>query len=307
MTVTTRRRAAGGLAAALLLAGAATGSVTASAEDAPQSTATLSSATPSGSTLRVTGTAALVPLAPVQVSTDAAGDAPVPGADLVSASITALGDGTTAFELGIGNFAPAAGSPPAVLHHNWGFSVTRGTTVQTFVLKAVNRGAVIASGLDGSSAPDAPSFALQTCTPDPQTGQNTCTSQYLAGEVTADAVRFLVPTASLQGPGATVAAAGQGFNTSYGASDVLWTTNGLGGDTMAGGAAFTMPTAEVRLGLAPAGTPVDAVALTDAKDLTGTAFSTTLPRPAAGSYVLVAQACHGDTCGPRTSRAVTVS
>lgn len=224
----------------------------------------------------------------------------------MSAAIEPLGGGKTAFVLGIGNLLPApVGSAPAVLHHNWGFTVQSGTSSTDLVLKAVNRGAVIATTA-GRSATD-PSFAVQTCSADPQTGQNTCTSQYVEGQYTATGVRFVLDNAAAKlVSGAVVFPSGQGINVSPGASDVLWFTNGAGGDVM-GAEDFVVPRGVVEVGVAPAGTPLEDVVLDAVRDAPGGAVTVSLPRPAAGSYVVVARACHGEQCGPLTSRPVTVS
>lgn len=297
-------RCAAALGASVLVAAAAA----AGAADAPVTTLTLGGVSSSATGITVAGTAAMAALPATEVGKDAAGDGALPGTDLTTASIVPLGGGKIAFDLGIGNLAPGVGSAPAVTHHNWEFSAASpdGETATTLSLKAINRGGVIAASSGGAA--DQPVFSLNSCEPDPQTGQNTCTATYVDGAYTATGVRFLLENTAVSAlSGWTISPTGQGINVSPGASDALWFTNGAGGDTM-GAEEFVVPTSVVRVGVAPAGTSLDEVALTTSKDVPGTAFNLKLPRPTTpGSYVVVAQACHADVCSPRTAKTVTVS
>ncbi len=303
MTRITTARAAGALGLAVLLASAG-----ASGAADGTSTATLGALTSTASTsvVKVVGTADLQALPAVEVGKDAAGDSRAPGTDLVGASITQLGGGVSAFDLKIANMAPTVGSLPAVLHHNWDFEVVNGSTVTALALKAINRGAVIASALEGGSV-DAASFALQTCTADEQTGQNTCTSEYIDGSYSDTGVRFLVDNARIGLVGGSSVVPGEnGINVSVGASDVIWFTNGSGGDTMAA-SKYVAPQAVVELGIAPAGTPVEDVVLSTVAPVKGKAFTANLPKGTPGeTAVVVARACHDGLCGPLASKSVLI-
>lgn len=294
-----------GLAAATsaaLLAGVAV----AAAEEAPASTATIASAISQASGLKITGSAALAALEATKVAEDASGDSRIPGTDIVGGTIQALGGGVTRFTMEIGNMGPGGVSVPGVVHHSWDLSVVTGAKGSDVTLKAINGGAVIYGALEGGS-PEAPSFAVQNCAPDPQTGQNTCTSTYISGAFTAAGVTFDVPNTliGLQ-TGSLVYAGEYGMFTNLGASDVIWFSGPNGTESVLH-ANYAVPAGDVLVGLAPAGTPVEEVELTTTVPVKGTAYTTTLPKPAAGDYVVVAQACHGGVCGPLTSKAVTVS
>ncbi len=297
-TATTVRCAAVVGALALVTLAGASGADTTSA-----TTLTLGTPAVSSSGVNVSGNAMMAALPATQVGKDAAGDGRLPGTDLTGASITPLGGGRIAFDLAIANMPPTVGSAPAVTHHNWEFAATSpdGESSTTLSLKAINGGAVIAGAVN------TPSFSLNTCTPDPQTGQNTCTASYIDGAYSATGVRFLLDNAAISAfSGWSITPTGQGINVSPGASDVLWFTNGTGGDTM-GADEFLVPDAVVKVGIAPAGTAPADVPLARTVDVPGSSWSTKLARPAvAGDYVVVAQACHGDVCSPLVSKAVKV-
>jgi hypothetical protein len=295
-----------GLAAATsaaLLAGVAV----AAAEEPPAaaSTATITSAVSQASGLRVTGSAALAALEAVDVAEDAAGDSRVPGTDIVGGTIQALGGGKTRFTMEIANMGPGGVTAPGVLHHSWDLSVVTGTNGSDVTLKAINGGAVTYSALEGAG-PETPSFAVQNCAPDPQTGQSTCTSTYITGAYSDAGVAFDVPNTliGLQ-TGSVVFAGENGMFSNFGASDVIWLSGPTGTEAVSH-ADYDVPAGDVRIGVAPAGTPLEEVVLTSTVPVKGTAYSVTLPKPAPGDYVVVVQACHGGTCGPLTSKAAKV-
>jgi len=287
--------------AATLLAG-----VAATAAQDPVSTVSSLAVTSSATGIKVSGNAALAALEAVTVAEDPSGDSPLPGTDIVGGSITALGGGVTRFTMEIANMGPGGVTPPAVLHHSWDLSVVNGDKRTEVALKAINGGAVIGGSLGGGS-PEAPSFAVQNCAPDPQTGSNTCTSTYIDGAYSAAGVSFDVPNTliGLQS-GSRVISGENGLYTNVGASDVIW-LSGPNGTEGVQHAEYVVPAGDVKIGLAPAGTAVDDVALTTTAPVKGKAYAATLPKPAAGSYVVVAQACHGGVCGPKVSKALTVS
>lgn len=297
------RTARAGLAAATvatLLAGVAV----AGAEEDPASAATITSVQSLSSGLRVTGSAALAALAPVTVAEDAAGDSPLPGTDIVGGEITALGGGVTRFSMLIDNMGPGGASLPGVIHHSWDLSVVNGEKVTDVTLKGINRGAVLASAEGGSL--DQASFAVQTCSADASTGQNTCTSTYVTGAFTDAGVDIDVPNTliGLQS-GSLVLPGENAMYTNIGFSDALW-FSGPNGTESVTHADYVAPVGEVKLGVAPAGTPVEDVVLDSSAVVKGTAWTTTLAKPEPGDYVVVAQACHAGVCGDKVSKAATV-
>lgn len=295
-TATTVRCAAALGAAALVALAAGAGAA------GTATTVTLGTVSGKATGITVTGGADMAALPGTVVGNDAAGDANLPGTDLTTATITPLGGGKIAFELGLGNLAPTVGSAPAVTHQNWEFTAASpdGEQAVTLSLKAIKGGAVNAGKVAD------PSFSLNTCSPDPQTGQNTCTPSYVDGEYTDKGVRFLLDKSAVSAySGWSINPSGQGINVSPGASDLLWFTNGAGGDTMAA-QEYVVPQSVVRVGVAKAGTALGDVDLSTVVDVPGTTWRTTLPPVPAGSYVIVAQACHGDVCSPRTSKPFVV-
>ena len=287
--------------AATLLAGVAA----TAAQDTGSTVTGLAVANQAGG-LKVSGTAALAALEAVTIAEDPSGDSQLPGTDIVGGSITALGGGVTRFTMDIANMGPGGATVPAVVHHSWDLSVANGDKVTDVALKAINGGAVIAGSLDGGS-PEAPSFAVQNCAPDPQTGSNTCTSTYVEGAYTVEGVSFDVPNTliGLQS-GSKIFSGENGMYTNFGASDVIW-LSGPNGTEGVQHAEYVAPAGDVKIGIAPAGTAVDDVALTTTVPVKGKAYTATLAKPTAGSYVVVAQACHGGVCGPKVSKAHTVS
>lgn len=62
---------------------------------------------------------------------------------------------------------------------------------------------------------------------------------------------------------------------------------------------YAIPKQEVRLGLTPAGTPVEQVGFGTASTLSGSSFTGSLTAPGPGTYDLWARACFGTSCGTR--------
>lgn len=285
--------------AATLLAGVAA----ATAEEAPASTVSTLATAVSSTGLKVSGNALLAPLAGTVVAQDAAGDSRLPGTDIVGGTITAAGAGVTRFTMAIGNMGPGATSLPAVMHHTWGFAVVNGDRAAEFSLQALNGGAVQATVLEGATPAD-DVFQLVTCPPDDNTA---CTSTPLTGAITDQGVSFDVPNTAVGiATGSLITSAGNGLQTNLAASDLAWLNGPIGTEAVAP-EDLAVPAGDVKVGVAPAGTAVEDVALTTTAPVKGKAYTVTLPRPAAGQHVVVVQACHGGVCGPRTSKVVTVS
>jgi hypothetical protein len=179
---------------------------------------------------------------PFVVATDA-GDVSVPAADIGELRITA-GVADVVFEMEIANALPAGpGAVPGVLHYIWEFAVGG----QESQLRALNTDAQALS-------PGEWSYTLETCAPDPQTGQGTCSGAAVQGSYADGVLTFVVPRAGmgLDG-GETIRGGTGGAYVSYGAAGVVW---GAGGVLLADQAmpkTFTMPDLEVAVAALGAG------------------------------------------------------
>jgi len=270
-----------------------------------------------GSSIAVSGKATFAPGLKVKVTEDGAGDhtlTQVPadsGTDLLSASITAVSPRKLDFELEIGDLPE--GGMDEIINYNWPMMAGE----SSFDLNAHSQatGAELTCGVvfacTGGNV-GGTRFSLNVCAPDPNTGQETCAVSPLTGEITATSVIWHATTAevpALAGGDLTIGPDGN-IAASLSASGITWYTNGNGGDTMGGDLDFFFPSGKVSFGIAPAGTDVDAVALTSTVKASASSgnFTGSLAKPAAGSYILVAQACFGTgNCSARLSSPVSVA
>jgi hypothetical protein len=269
-----------------------------------------------GSAIAVSGKATFAPGLKAKVAEDAADDhalTAIPadsGTDLLSASITAVSPKALDFELEIGDLPE--GGMDEIINYNW--PLTIGTSTIELNAHSAATGAELTCGViflcDGGNVGQ-PRFAVNVCAINPDTGQNTCAVTAVPGEITANSLIWHVNTSQASGlSGGDVELETGQVAASLSASGVTWYTNGNLGDLMAGESLFAFPAPNVSFGIAPAGTNVDAVALTSTVKANATSgnFSGSLSKPAAGSYILVAQACFGeDNCSARNSTPVTVA
>jgi len=260
----------------------------------------------SGSVVSVTGSATFVDV-PVTLATDPSGDSSLPaglGTDLVSASI-ARPDPTKSqltFTLGIGDPHATLFTIPEVVHYSYFFAVGEQGWL---LLAARNAAANAASG----GQPSGPMFRLDRFNAD-----GTCCA--IVGQVPgtmADGKVTFTTTFGQLGltPGSIVQAHPVGtraIQVQLGASGASRQNNAQPDFMYIDENTYTVPSATVQVGIAPAGTPEDAVPLQAAAAVTVStgAFSGALASPGPGSYVVVAKACYGpDNCG-LSSAALTI-
>lgn len=263
------------------------------------------------SDLTVTGKGVFTGTA-TEVGTDPTGDGTLPGTDLVSATITQVSQSQLRFELGVADLPPGIGGTPEVVNYNWPLQVVRGSLVSEVSLQAwrSSTAADLLCGVifacPGQEPGGNPRFTVNTCAPDPNTGQNLCSAVGVDGEFTEDGLAWILPAGAVNaGPGAVLHPAGS-IAASYGGSGLTWNTAGTGGDTMFSDS-FTYASPTVQVGVASADTAPEDVALTTAATVTQSNgnFTASLPRPDAGSHVVAARACLGDSCGA-ASELITV-
>lgn len=247
------------------------------------------------------------------VATDASGDTSTHGADLTQASITQVTQNEIRFELKIADLPAVLGGTPEILNYNWPVAV--GTfEVALHAWRSTLVGDV-ACGLVFQACPaqepgaGTPRFSLNTCEYNQSTNRNECISVAVPGDFTASGVVWNVPRSTFGAAAGATLTPAAAIASSVGFHPLIWFTNGLGGDTMSWDSSFTVAPATVRVGIAPADTADADVPLTAAPTVKSSSgnFTTTLPRPAPGSYKVVAKACLGgpETCG-LVSRTVEV-
>ncbi|MFN2543880.1 MAG: hypothetical protein ABR600_04805 [Actinomycetota bacterium] len=254
----------------------------------------------SGSTVTVTGQAAFGGQDAVLLGEDAANDniggansAPY-GTDLTGASISQPTPDAQNLVFTIKLSGLTAGGIPETVGYNWDFAVDGGangggadwriTTMRTRALVTQNAN---------------PYAATFTCVPGTG-GTSSCTQVQLLSAVYDEAgkeIRVTVPFAAIGvSPGSVIAGRTTTplgiAGTAFGRVSV---TNLF--DTMASVDDYQVPLKSVRLGIAPSGTPDDAVSFSaDASVGSNGAFSGTLQAPGSGSYDVFARACFGTNC-----------
>ena len=275
----------------------------------------------SGSAVSVSGRAAFGGESPVTVAEDVAGDGPVNpersgqlGVDLIGASISqpSPDDPTLVFEWKVTNL-PSSGTLPEAIRYFWPFQVNTAAGPKQYMLQAK------LSNLASSTTPDDPaghvthagaSFQLRgNC--GVLVAINNCGHiAWLDGtfDVARDTVRMELPIGEGPAPevvpgaklerfefsGGTIAAAYQAAVSNASTTDYAnWEE-----------IVYTVPSREVTLGVAPAGTDPGAVsyatAATVAED-SSFAGSVSTSGLAPGSYEVFARACFGNNCAVRTA------
>lgn len=236
------------------------------------------------------------------LATDGTGDAAIKnaGMDLTGVSVGQVDSKTLAFRMGIADQTPAVSAVPQAVYYNWNIEVANGSSLANFNVQVIRADAY--SVATAGAEPGAPVYRLQTCTPNPTTGGQSCAvAAQLTGTFGAGYIEVLVPLSAITAKaGSVVGPAGVPINTNLGAGGVWY--NG-GGNVWADAIADWTPYAvgnKVTLGTAPAGTDPAAVELTTPVTLKTTgAFEALLPTLASGD-VVVAEACAAATC-TRTS------
>jgi hypothetical protein len=254
-----------------------------------------------GSTIQITGQATFVDI-PVQVATDASGDGAIPGTDMTSATISRPDPAKNELKvsMAIANATLPTFTIPEVVHYSFFFGRGVDGGDAQYMLQALRTANVQAPG---SAEPffRVMSFNGATCCNPVQT---------VAGSMANGKVEWTVPLASIgAATGGLLTAhpvATRQIQIQLGASGQQWLNNGQP-DFMTFETEYTIPTRVVQLGIAPAGTAPDAVALTKTATVSASnAFTGSLTLPSAGSYVVVAKACFGpENCGLQ-STTVTV-
>lgn len=241
-----------------------------------------------------------------EVALDAVGDhmaAPVPapsGTDLQSATIQAVNPREVSFALTLADPTPATGVPEAI-SYGWEFRADNAVyTLQAHRSATASEllcGAVFVCPGDPDNIGNG-NFRLNVCSTDPDTGQNTCSGTAVDGEITEDAIVFTVDSRDIGArDGATINPGDTAINSSASASGMYWYTNGNGGDTMPMYSSYVVPEAVTRIGIAPAGTPIDQVELTETAETRSSGGFDLELAVEPGEHVVVAQACFGpDNC-----------
>lgn len=261
------------------------------------------SAESSGSAVTISGSATFV--ATLAAGTDAVDDAQLEntgipvndvGADLTSASISATsqGEGMLSFTLAVSDMPAVTNGASEAVHYTWHVV----TPTAGYCLRASTRGQL--------DPPAGPLFRLfpTTCAPlwqfDPR-----LPSTVIQGALGGGSVRFDVPM-SLIGAASGVTIAGS--------QQAVSTTLGLAGQATVRRAdwlstsAIEIPSATVRVGIAPAGTPLGEVPLATTASVSSSdgSFTASMPSPDPGSYVAVAEACYGPNSCARAGTTVSV-
>lgn len=257
------------------------------------------SATASGTAVSVQGSATLGGQDPIVVGEDPPGDnaggaATAPfGLDFTGFSISQPDPtkGNLLFTIGLAELT--GGGIPEGIQYNWDIMVDGGADFggSNWSLKTMRSRAITTGNLD----PDA---AIFDCQPNEQTGGFTCSQvQTIPVEYDSSAseIRMTVPVAAIGAqPGSMIEAWGRATNP-------LWIGPSAGGqltftnvfDTGSHDP-YVVPRATVRLGIAPAGQPIDhTVNGTLAPD---GSFSGELTAPGPGTYDVGAQVCFGSNC-----------
>lgn len=222
----------------------------------------------------------------VPVLSDPEGDAAVPGigTDMIAGTITKeLGSTTMTFDIEVADAMPEIHAPPETIQ--FGMPLEIGDSV-------VDLQAWRTAQYQNPRSTD-PVFSVNTCSPDPDTGQNTCTTTDVDGEFADGHVTWFVPQSLLTaGPGDQIFITGSAW-ADIGASGLVWYTGGpFAMDLMSAIDVFHMP-GEVDLSLVDDGGDSVASAATTV-DPDG-AFARTLDTSglASGDYTLVATTCYG--------------
>lgn len=271
----------------MLLAGslALVGSVPAGA--APTTEVTVTGTTSAGGTLAVTGTISLGDDAtgPILVGEDAQGDATVSGVGVDFGDVTIAANPTSrrlTYSIEVYDMLPVAGQSGPL----YGYTLP-------IAVDGVDNASFLAAGNAGANFPPAAGPWRALCSA--PAGSYSCPTP-LQGTMDASGITIQLPYSSagiqpgsLVEPGAAVGCGGGICTTVW--AGILF--NNTGGDSgfLVG---YKVP-GQVRVGLAPLGTPPSEVATTASATVNadGT-WTAALPAPAPGEHVMVARSCWGN-------------
>ena len=248
-----------------------------------------------GTNVAVSGVATFVDV-PVTVGTDADGDATpgAIGADVRKLTIARPSGNNLKFTMEIDDFY--TGVPVPNIVYLWPLMVN-GEDTQLFLMAGAGR---------GFPSPSAdPGFAVMQNSAD-----GFAPVADVSGTLGNGGVTWTVPMGSIAGKAGDNIDQGSGApaSTRAGIHQIVWLESPQY-DSFTVREPYTIPGNLVELGIAPAGTPEDAVPLTVKATVNNTtgAFSGSLPKQATpGEYVVVAKACFGpQSCG-LSSTTITV-
>lgn len=287
------------LAAGAALALAALTAAPGGAAPAPSSVDAIS-ASVGASTIAVSGTATFGGQDPVEVVYDGTGDSTVSqgvGLDVERLLISRASGATNNLTFTIDLDGLQGGGIPEGFQYNWDISVDGGVANggDEWSIKAMRSGQGVQVGAN-------PWAFLYRCVRDATTGNFTCTRQAPALAVSfsesAGAITITVPMNRIGAEG------GSKIEAWARNGDPMWIRPSAGGAQTPGitvdGTAhdpYDVPGTTVQLGIAPAGTPVGAVAFSTLASVSGGSFSGALAKPGSGSYDVWAKACFGTNCG----------
>jgi hypothetical protein len=268
------------------------------------------SATASGKNVSVSGSASFGE-APVMVGEDPVGDNTGGSAGAVGLDIEKLfisqptaDSSTLLFTIKLASLT--GGGLPDSVQYNWDIAVNGGVPAggTSWSIKSARTSQYYQTG---SVEPYA---GVHSCVRNPDTGVYSCTARANVPAVfdpSSSEIRISVPLSVIQaGAGADITAWPRN-------GDPVWVqpaalgavTPGVTFDG-AGHEEYTVPTRTVRLGIAPAGTPVQNVSFSKVATVNGSGgFSGTVTAPSAGSFDAWARACFGATCDARSDRVQT--
>lgn len=237
-----------------------------------------------------------------ELATDKTGDAAVAnaGMDLTKATIAQIDTKTLSFRWGVADQTPNFSAVPQLVYYNWNIEVTNGTNKANFNVQAIRSDAY--SVATAGAEPGAPVFRLQTCTPNPTTGGQSCSVvAQLTGTFGSGYVEAVVPLATISAkPGSVVGPAAVPINTNFGFGATWYNGgNNAWADAISAWTPYAVSNT-VKVGTALAGTDPAAVEATTPATLKTTGgFEALLPTVASGD-VIVAEACAAAVC-TRTS------
>jgi len=257
------------------------------------------SASRSGGSINVSGTATFGTQDAVEVGFDGTGDSTISqgvGLDIERMLIQRASGATNNLLFTLDLDGLQGGGIPEGFQYNWDITVDGGSAEggDEWSIKFMRSG-------QGVQVGTAAWAYLYRCVRDATTGNFTCTRQAPALAVTFDEaggqVRVTVPLSRIGGAsGSTIGAWPRN-------GDPVWVRPSASGAQTPGvtvdGAShddYIVPGNTVQLGIAPAGTAEQFVNYSGTATVTGSSFAGTLPAGSSGTYDVWARACFGDNC-----------
>lgn len=273
------------------------------AGSATPSTVSGLTATVSGDSIVLTGTATFGGQDPVVVGDDAVNDnlggaATAPhGTDLDRLLISQPDPATPTLQFTFDLAGLTAGGVPEHLAYNWDIRVDGGEPQG-----GADRSLKTWRTRVASTQTTDPYAAVFTCVPQapPQTGSSCSAGPNVpvAYDETASDIRMSIPLAVIDAkPGSTIDAWLRISSPVY--IGATFGTQTLAGQyDMATHDQYVVPTRSMRVGIAPVGSPVN---YSSGASLSGSSFTGSLAVPGPGTYTVGAQACFADNCGTETT------